>query len=34
MKTTIKELDQWIRTPREGENLQFKGAKNQFDSTN
>lgn len=33
MKTTLEELNRWMSAPREGENLEFKEAKNQFDLT-
>ncbi len=33
MKTTLEELNRWMSSPREGENLEFKEAKNQFDLT-
>lgn len=33
MKTPIDLFNQWLAGPREGENLEFKEAKNQFDQT-
>lgn len=31
MNTTIAELEQWMKTPREGQDLEFKEAKNKYD---
>lgn len=33
MSTTLEELDRWLIAPREGEHLEFKEAKKQFDTT-
>ncbi|MEX2043861.1 MAG: ATP-binding protein, partial [Opitutus sp.] len=33
MNTTIEELERWMKASREGENLEFKEAKNQYDLT-
>ena len=32
MSTSLAQLDQWLRTPRESQNLEFKQATNQYDS--
>ena len=34
MTTTLEELNRWLATPREGAQLEFKEAKNQFDIDN
>lgn len=33
MKTSLEQLNQWLTTPCEGEHLEFKEAKNQYDTT-
>ena len=33
MSASIQELERWMGVPREGEHLEFKEAKNQFDTT-
>jgi ATP-dependent DNA helicase RecG len=33
MNTSLEQLNQWLNTPREGEHLEFKEAKNQYDTT-
>lgn len=33
MKTTLEDLYRWLSAPREGEHLEFKEAKNQYDTT-
>ena len=33
MSTTQADLQRWMHTPRENEHLEFKAAKNQYDST-
>ena len=33
MSTSIQELGRWMGAPRESEHLEFKEAKNQFDTT-
>lgn len=33
MKTTSSELNEWLSAPRESAHLEFKEAKNQYDTT-